>query len=112
MSDNQYGPGYPVVAYAPMPKPVIPGRSQSIAGMTLGITAWGLAVLSFFMLSFVSAILSLIGLPLSIVGFNRANAVGAPKGMAITGIVLNVIGVALLGLTILFTLGSLALGSA
>ena len=66
--------------------------------MVLGITAWGLALISLGILSFISFILSLVGLPLSVVGYRKASAVGAPKGQAIAGIVLNTVGLGLAGL--------------
>lgn len=51
-------------------------------GKTLSII--GLALAFFWM--------QLIGLILSIIGFNKAKKAGAPKGVAIAGIILNIIG--------------------
>jgi hypothetical protein len=87
----------PVYVQAPVytPKPVVPGKGMSVAGMTLGIVAWSVALLSFFLLSPVSFILGVIGLPLSAVGFYQAKKAGAPVGKGIAGIALNATGLAI-----------------
>ena len=85
-----------------------PPRGMSIGGMVLGIVAWAIAVLSFFLLSPLSLLLSIIGLPLSIFGLRKEPS---GRGMAITGIVLNSIGVALGVIMTIITIVSLVSGS-
>ncbi len=83
-------------------------RGMSIGGMVLGIVAWAVALLSFFLLSPLSLLLSLIGLPLSIFGLKKEPT---GRGMAVTGIVLNAIGVALGVILTIVALIGLASGS-
>lgn len=107
---NPYGqtpnPNVPTsYQYVQQINPPKPQRGMSVAGMVLGIVAWGVSIISFFILSPLSLLLSVIGLPLSILGLRKEPD---GRGMAITGIVLNSIGVALaLILTILVIIGQL-----
>lgn len=57
--------------------------------MTLGIVAWVVALLSFFLLGSLALLLSLIGLPFAVAGVIRE-----PQGraMAIAGVVLTLAG--------------------
>ena len=94
-------------------RPTYPGRGMAIAGMVLGIVAWGIAILTFGLGSGVSFVLSVIGLPLSVVGFRESNRVGGPTGVSIAGIALNAVGLALAVLLFLVILiGAASSGSA
>lgn len=111
-------PPPPAQAVVPVPiqtvvvaKPTYPGRSQAVASMVLGIVAWGVSFISLGFLSFISLILSLIGLPLAISAWKQVTAARAPRGAATAGLVLNIVG---LGIAALFFgfVGMAFLGSA
>lgn len=71
------------------------GKGMGIAGMVLGIIA---AIFSFIpCLGMYAFIPGIVGLVLSVVSIMQANKVGAPKGMAIAGIVCSLIGCAIAG---------------
>jgi predicted Co/Zn/Cd cation transporter (cation efflux family) len=81
--------------YQPYPAPVQVdnGKGLSTAGMILGIVAWSVVVLTFGFGSLLSLVLSIIGLPMSAVGFQKANRTNREgRGMAIAGITLNASG--------------------
>ena len=73
-------------------KKKIPGNGKSIAGMVLGIVSstWVFFYILFLILGYTlfSLVPSLVGLPLSIVGYNKMKT-----GKNISGIVLNSIGI-------------------
>ena len=72
---------------------------MGIAGMVLGILA-----MVFLWIPFVGWIIALImvavGLPLSVVGFRKARREGEGAGMSITGMVLNIVAIGIIGLVI------------
>lgn len=69
------------------------GKGMSIAGLVLGILA---AVFSFVpCLGMWAIVPGIIGLILSIVGMKQAGAAGAPKGLAIGGLITSIVGIAI-----------------
>ena len=62
---------------------------MGIAGMVLGIIGLVLVFIPFIQI--ISVLLAIIGLPLSIVGMVQGRKNETPTGMAIAGIVLNLI---------------------
>lgn len=71
------------------------GKGLGIAGMILGILA---TIISFIpCLGTFALIPGVIGLILSIVSLVQANKAGAPKGMAIAGLVCSLVGCAIAG---------------
>lgn len=96
-----------VVQVTPAATPTYPGRGMAIAGMVLGIVAWAIAVVSFGLLSGISFVLSVIGLPLAAVAHNQSKRAGGPVGVAVAGIVLNAAGLALAAVVfLLFVIGA------
>ncbi|MDO4254176.1 MAG: DUF4190 domain-containing protein [Kocuria sp.] len=77
--------------------PVTPGRGLAIASVVLGV----ISVLLFFLgLTFLLAVL---GLVFAIIALVKARKVpGSRKGMSITGLVLNIIGLILGGIALIF----------
>lgn len=72
--------------------PSYPG-AQNTAGKGLGIASLVLGILAFLSgFALIGGLLGLIGLILGIVSVSKAKKAGAPKGMAITGIILSVLG--------------------
>lgn len=67
----------------------VKGKGLAIAGMVVGIVAF---LLSFIIIGWY---LGVVGLILSVIGFVQLNGSNGPKGMAITGIILNVLAIAL-----------------
>ena len=61
---------------------------MDISGLVLGILSTVLSILG------VGLVFGVIGLPLSIIGRSKAKKESKPTGIAITGIVLNSIGIA------------------
>lgn len=96
------------VRYVHEVAPARASRGMSVAGMVLGIVAWGIALLSFFLLSPLSFVLSAIGMPLSVVGL-RKEPTG--RGMAITGLALNGVGLAIPVLMLVFAVVGGLLGA-
>lgn len=77
--------------------PVTPGRGLAIAAVVLG----ALSIVLFF-LGF-TVLLAVLGLVFAIVALVKARKVqGARKGMGITGLVLNIIGLILSGIALVF----------
>lgn len=77
--------------------PVTPGRGLAIAAVVLG----ALSIVLFF-LGF-TVLLAVLGLIFAIVALVKARKVqGARKGMSITGLVLNIIGLILSGIALVF----------
>ena len=73
-------------------QPVDPGKGLGIAAMVLGI----ISLLCF------PYILGTLGIILGAVGLNKSKAVGMKNGMAVAGIVLGIIGIALWVLMLIF----------
>lgn len=67
----------------------VKGKGLAIAGMVVGIVAF---ILSFFSIGLT---LGVIGLVLAAIGFAQLNKTNGPKGMAITGIALGVLAIAI-----------------
>lgn len=67
----------------------VKGKGLAIAGMVVGIVAF---LLSFFV---IGLWLGIVGIILSAIGFVQLNKSNGPKGMAITGIILNVLAIAI-----------------
>lgn len=67
----------------------VPGKGIAIAGMVIGIVALLLAIFS------IGFTLGLIGLVLSVVGLMQAKKAGKKNGMAMVGIILGVLAIAL-----------------
>lgn len=71
------------------------GSSAATAGMVLGIVAWSIAAISFGILSPISLVLGIIGLPLSLSGGSRLRAAGFSTAKATAGVALNASGLGL-----------------
>jgi len=97
---QQYGPAPNQFGYSnqppyfqntyPQPPAVTPGKGLGIAGMVLGICGVVFSCAWYF--GFICAI---VGLVLSCVGYNKGKKVFYRNNMAVAGIVLNVISLAL-----------------
>ena len=68
--------------------PAVPGKGLSIAGMVCGIVSLVLLCTSWF-----SLIPAVVGVVLSAIGYSKAKAVGAQKGMATAGIVTSTVAI-------------------
>lgn len=67
------------------------GKGMGIAGLVLGILA---AIFSFVpCLGMWAIVPGIIGLILSIIGMRQAGAAGAPRGMAIGGLITSIVGI-------------------
>lgn len=75
------------------PAPTNPnaGKGMGIAGMVLGIVAIIVSFIPCF--GWGAIIIAVIGLILSAVSLSQANKAGAPKGMAIAGLICSVIAI-------------------
>ena len=66
------------------------GKTLGIAGMILGIIT---VIVSFIpCLGMYALIPGVVGLIVSIISINQANKAGAPKGMAVAGLICSIIG--------------------
>ena len=71
------------------------GKTLGIAGMILGIIT---VIVSFIpCLGMYALIPGVVGLIVSIISINQANKAGAPKGMAVAGLICSIIGCAIAG---------------
>jgi hypothetical protein len=69
------------------------GKGMGIAGLVLGILA---AIFSFVpCLGMWAIVPGIIGLILSVISMKQAGAAGAPKGMAIGGLITSIVGIAI-----------------
>lgn len=106
---DPYVPVVPMVVS--VARPTYPGRALAIAGMVLGIVAWGIAIFTFGLGSGFSFVLSAVGLPLGWVALRQARQANAPQGVAIASTVMNGIGLLLAALLLIFVVFAAAAGS-
>lgn len=104
-----YGPppGYAPQGYYPVQPYAVPAPSNgaAVAAMVLGIVGVVLCWIPF--IDFVAAIVGILAIVFGVVGSGRANRIGTGKGMAIAGIVLGIIAVAITVLFVVLVYGAL-----
>ena len=74
------------------------GKGLSVAGLVLGICS---VVVGLIINGWVGLICGIIGIVLSVMGRNKAKAAGAPTGMGTAGLVLSIIGTAIIAVVVI-----------
>ena len=74
------------------------GKGLAVAGLVLGICS---VVVGLIINGWVGLICGIIGIVLSVMGRNKAKAAGAPTGMGTAGLVLSIIGTAIIAVVVI-----------
>ena len=74
------------------------GKGLSVAGLVLGICSVAVGLI---INGWVGLICGIVGIVLSVMGRNKAKAAGAPTGMGTAGLVLSIIGTAIIAVVVI-----------